>query len=45
MLKCGNNCFKTPSENSIAVIYAQGEIMDGEGDVDIIGEGSMPFTY
>ena len=25
----------------IAVIYAQGEIMDGEGDVNIIGEGSI----
>jgi protease-4 len=32
---------KPSSENSIAVIYAQGEIMDGEGDVDVIGEGSM----
>jgi protease-4 len=25
----------------IAIIYAQGEIMDGEGDVNIIGEGSI----
>lgn len=25
----------------IAVIYAQGEIIDGEGDVNIIGEGSI----
>lgn len=27
--------------DKIAVIYAQGEIMSGEGDVNIIGEGSM----
>lgn len=32
---------KPSSENSIAVIYAQGEILSGEGDVDAIGEGSM----
>ncbi len=32
---------KPSSENSIAVIYAQGEILSGEGDVDVIGEGSM----
>ena len=25
----------------IAIIYAQGEIMDGEGDVNIIGEGTI----
>ena len=29
------------SANEIAVIYAQGEIMGGEGDVTVIGEGSM----
>jgi protease-4 len=29
------------SSNKIAVIYAQGEIMSGEGDVNTIGEGSM----
>jgi protease-4 len=29
------------SDNQIAVIYAQGEIQSGEGDVDVIGEGSM----
>lgn len=28
-------------EDIIAVIYAQGEIMGGEGDVNIIGEGSI----
>lgn len=29
------------SSDKIAVIYAQGEIMGGEGDVNTIGEGSM----
>ncbi|MEZ7504614.1 signal peptide peptidase SppA [Flavobacterium sp. Arc2] len=29
------------SENQIAIIYAQGEIQSGEGDVNTIGEGSM----
>lgn len=29
------------AENQIAVIYAQGEIQSGEGDVNTIGEGSM----
>ncbi|PVX45311.1 protease-4 [Flavobacterium sp. 103] len=29
------------SDNQIAVIYAQGEIQGGEGDVNVIGEGSM----
>jgi protease-4 len=33
------------SENQIAVIYAQGEILGGEGDVDIIGEGSMRRAF
>ncbi|WP_339657866.1 signal peptide peptidase SppA [Flavobacterium frigidarium] len=28
-------------ENQIAIIYAQGEIQSGEGDVNTIGEGSM----
>ena len=31
----------TESEDKIAVIYAQGEIQSGEGDVNTIGEGSM----
>jgi len=31
----------TDSKNQIAVIYAQGEIQSGEGDVNTIGEGSM----
>ena len=29
------------SQDKIAVIYAQGEILGGEGDVNTIGEGSM----
>ncbi|MCV9928471.1 signal peptide peptidase SppA [Flavobacterium sp. LS1R49] len=29
------------SGNQIAIIYAQGEIQSGEGDVTVIGEGSM----
>ncbi|TRX22732.1 signal peptide peptidase SppA [Flavobacterium franklandianum] len=29
------------SQDKIAVIYAQGEIMSGEGDTNTIGEGSM----
>ncbi|WP_026712033.1 signal peptide peptidase SppA [Flavobacterium filum] len=39
------NVSKTPqkvdSKDKIAIIYAQGEIMGGEGDVNIIGEGAM----
>ena len=31
----------TESKNEIAIIYAQGEIQSGEGDVNTIGEGSM----
>jgi protease-4 len=29
------------TDNQIAIIYAQGEIQSGEGDVNVIGEGSM----
>jgi len=32
---------ETDTKDKIAVIYAQGEIMSGEGDVTTIGEGSM----
>jgi len=32
---------KSDSDNTIAIIYAQGEIGSGEGDVTEIGEGSM----
>lgn len=39
------NISKTPqkidSKDKIAIIYAQGEIMGGEGDVNVIGEGAM----
>lgn len=31
----------TDSKNQIAIIYAQGAIQSGEGDVNTIGEGSM----
>jgi protease-4 len=31
----------TDANDKIAIIYAQGEIRSGEGDVDVIGEGSM----
>jgi protease-4 len=31
----------TEAEDKIAIIYAQGEIQSGEGDVNTIGEGSM----
>ncbi len=31
----------TDTSNEIAIIYAQGDIESGEGDVDIIGEGAM----
>ena len=31
----------TDTDDKIAIIYAQGEIRSGEGDVDVIGEGSM----
>jgi protease IV len=31
----------TDTKNKIAIIYAQGEIKSGEGDVNTIGEGSM----
>ncbi|WP_447635129.1 signal peptide peptidase SppA [Flavobacterium microcysteis] len=32
---------KPSTDNTIAIIYAQGTILGGEGDVNIIGEGSM----
>jgi protease-4 len=32
---------KPATDNTIAIIYAQGTILNGEGDVNIIGEGSM----
>ena len=32
---------ETSSKNKIAIIYAQGDIGSGEGDVNMVGEGSM----
>ncbi|MEZ0005252.1 protease-4 [Flavobacterium sp. 28YEA47A] len=32
---------KPSTDNTIAIIYAQGTILGGEGDVNIIGEGSI----
>jgi len=39
--KIATTSVNTDSQNQIAVIYAQGEIRGGEGDVNVIGEGSM----
>lgn len=39
--KVATTSASTDSDNQIAVIYAQGEIQSGEGDVNTIGEGSM----
>lgn len=36
-----NKLNKNSKDNSIAVLYAQGEIKSGEGSVDVIGEGSI----
>lgn len=45
IVEYANNLLLSPKENDakdrIAIIYAQGEIMGGEGDVNIIGEGAM----
>jgi protease-4 len=39
--KTATTSISSGSDNQIAVIYAQGEIQSGEGDVNVIGEGSM----
>jgi protease-4 len=39
--KIATTSIHTNTDNQIAVIYAQGEIQSGEGDVNVIGEGSM----
>lgn len=39
--KVATTSTSTDTDNQIAVIYAQGEIASGEGDVNTIGEGSM----
>ncbi|MFY8188294.1 MAG: signal peptide peptidase SppA [Flavobacterium sp.] len=36
-----NTPVSNSSSNEIAVIYAQGEILSGEGDINIIGEGAI----
>lgn len=33
--------FTNDADDKIAIIYAQGEIMNGEGDVNVIAEGAM----
>jgi protease IV len=43
--KIGTTSTITDSDNQIAVIYAQGEIASGEGDVNQIGEGSMRRSF
>ena len=39
--KVAKNSINFDAKDKIAIIYAQGEIGSGEGDVDLIGEGSM----
>jgi protease-4 len=39
--KTATTSTNSDTDNQIAVIYAQGEIQGGEGDVNAIGEGSM----
>jgi protease-4 len=43
--KTATTSTNTDTENQIAVIYAQGEIQSGEGDVNTIGEGSMRRSF
>jgi protease-4 len=40
-IKVNNTPVGNSSKNEIAIIYAQGEILSGEGDVNIIGEGAI----
>lgn len=39
--KIATTSLLSETDDQIAVIYAQGEILSGEGDVNVIGEGSM----
>ncbi|MEY4085652.1 MAG: hypothetical protein RL074_1439 [Bacteroidota bacterium] len=39
--KIATTSIPSDTKNEIAIIYAQGEIQSGEGDVNIIGEGAM----
>lgn len=43
--KIATTSISTSTDNQIAVIYAQGEIQGGEGDVNTIGEGSMRRSF
>jgi len=43
--KVATTSLLSETDNQIAVIYAQGEILSGEGDVDVIGEGSMRRSF
>ncbi|WP_348797721.1 signal peptide peptidase SppA [Flavobacterium adhaerens] len=43
--KVATTALLSETDNQIAVIYAQGEIQSGEGDVDVIGEGSMRRSF
>lgn len=43
--KTATTSILSETDNQIAVIYAQGEIQSGEGDVDVIGEGSMRRSF
>jgi len=43
--KVATTSILSETDNQIAVIYAQGEILSGEGDVDVIGEGSMRRSF
>ena len=43
--KIATTSISTSTDNQIAVIYAQGEIQSGEGDVNTIGEGSMRRSF
>ncbi|WP_281636333.1 signal peptide peptidase SppA [Flavobacterium marginilacus] len=43
--KTATTSILSDTDNQIAVIYAQGEIQGGEGDVDVIGEGSMRRSF
>ena len=43
--KIATTSILSETDDQIAVIYAQGEIQSGEGDVDVIGEGSMRRSF
>jgi len=43
--KIATTSILSETDNQIAVIYAQGEIQSGEGDVNVIGEGSMRRSF